>query len=103
MAILRKSAIALAAMFCLGVAVPVFAQGAGTDKSAADIRAAQATLREIKALGAQIKARQSGATVSAITPVAAPVVRRSRTNTVAPETGAKKATAKKPAKKKKNP
>ena len=102
MSILRKSAIALAAMFCLGVAVPVFAQGAGTDKSAADIRAAQATLREIKALGAQIKARQSGAMVSAITPVAAPVVRQSRANTVAPENG-KKATAKKPAKKKKNP
>ncbi|MCW3054801.1 MAG: hypothetical protein JWN14_3971 [Chthonomonadales bacterium] len=101
MAILRKSAIALAAVLCLGVAVPAFAQGAGTDKSAADIRAAQATLRQIKALGAEIKARQSGAAVTT-TPVAAPVVRQSRASTVAPENG-KKATAKKPAKKKKNP
>lgn len=102
MAILRKSAIALAAVFCLGIAVPAFAQGAGTDKSAADVRAAQATLSQIKALGAQIKARQSGAMAEAgSTPVARPVVRQS--NAVAPETGAKRATGKKPAKKKKNP
>lgn len=100
MAILRNSAIALAAVFCLGVAAPVFAQ---QDKAAADVRAAQNTVKEIQALGKQIKARQAGEGGSASTPVASPVV------SSAEKAPAKKGAAKKGAttipakKKKKNP
>ena len=102
MAILRKSALALAAMFCLGVAVPVFAQ-AGPDKSAADVAAAQNTLKAMQQLGADIKARQASAMTETSTPVAAPVVRTagpSDTATPGKKAGAKKAVAKK---KKKTP
>ena len=103
MAILRKSALALAAMFCLGVAVPVFAQ-AGPDKSAADVTAAQNTLKAMQQLGADIKARQASAmTETGSTPVAAPVVRTagpSDNATPGKKAGAKKATGKK---KKKTP
>jgi len=68
MAILRKSF--LAALFCLGVAVPVYAQGGG-DRAAADITAAQNTLKALKQLGAEIKARQQGApTTTGAAPVA---------------------------------
>ena len=104
MAILRKSSLALAAMFCLGVAVPVFAQG-GADKTATDIKAAQGTLTQLKALGAEIKARQASAmTETGSTPVAAPVVRRTSAVAAETKTPGKKAGAKKaPAKKKKNP
>ncbi|MCW3098288.1 MAG: hypothetical protein JWL77_3906 [Chthonomonadaceae bacterium] len=103
MAILRKSSLALAAMFCLGVAVPVFAQG-GADKTATDIKAAQGTLTQLKALGAEIKARQASAMAGTATPVAAPVVRRTTAVAGETKTPGKKAGAKKaPAKKKKNP
>ena len=99
MAILRKSALALAAVFCLGVTVPVFAQG-GADKSSADIKAAQGTLTEMQQLGADIKARQARAmTATGTTPVAAPVVRVETTDT-GTKTPAKK---KKGGKKKKTP
>jgi hypothetical protein len=100
MAILRKTALALAAVFCLSVAVPVFAQG-GADKSSADIKAAQGTLTEMQQLGADIKARQARAmTETGTTPVAAPVVRRMVTTDAGTKTPAKK---KKAAKKKKTP
>jgi hypothetical protein len=63
---LHKSA--LAALFCLGLAVPVFAQG-GADKTTADINAAQSTLQAIRQLGVDIKARQQRAmTEGASTP-----------------------------------
>ncbi len=100
MAILRKSAIALAAMFCLGVAAPVFAQ-AGADKSPADIKAAQSTLKDMQALGASIKARQASAAMA--TPVAAPMVRSSSAVAAETKTPAKKGKKAGGAKKKKNP
>ncbi len=98
MAILRKSTLALVAVFCLGVTVPVFAQ-AGADKSAADVKAAQSTVKDMQMLGAEIKARQARAmteTGSAL--VAAPVVRR--TDTAVPTTVGKKKGSKKPGSKK---
>ena len=96
MAILRKSALALAAMFCLAVAVPVFAQ----DKAATDVNAAQNTLKQMQQLNASIKARQANQTGT--TPVAAPVVRTTTAEPGAKTTG-KKAGRKAGAKKKKNP
>lgn len=86
MAILRKSALALAALVCLGVTVPVLAQ----DKASSDVKAAQSTLKDIQALGAEIKARQAGQSAGvASTPVAAPEV-KSPVKTTA-KAGAKKA------------
>jgi hypothetical protein len=99
MAILRKSALALAAMFCLAVAVPVFAQ----DKATSDVKAAQSTVKDMQALGASIKSRQASAmSETGSTPVAAPVV-RTTTDAGKKATG-KKVTGKKAGgKKKKNP
>ena len=98
MAILRKSALALAAMFCLGVAVPVLAQGRA-DKSTADVNAAQNTVKEMQMLGESIKARQANAQTG-VTPVAAPVVRRADTADAGTKVPGKKA-GKKGGKKKK--
>ncbi len=86
---IRTAAIGFAALFCLAVAAPVFAQD-GVDKATADINAAQTTLKEMKQLGADIAARhQSQLTEAASVPVAAPQVKPMDT-AVKANTGAKK-------------
>ncbi len=69
MSSLHKSA--LAALFCLGIAVPVFAQ-AGADKTTADINAAQSTLKAIRQHGVDIKARQQRAMTEGASTLAPP-------------------------------
>lgn len=57
MAILPKSAFALSAVFCLGIAGLVHAQG-GADKTTADVGAAQGTLKDLQQLRGDIGARR---------------------------------------------
>jgi hypothetical protein len=105
MAIYRKSALALAALLCLGVAVPAFAQG-GADKATTDIKAAQGTLNEMQQLGAAIKARQAGGgSETRVSRSTSPTVSRNASAEATPKAAGKKAGSKRTAapRKKKNP